>query len=155
MGLLRRSVTSPPATPPRTWLMKCGRRCSPSVRRSSPRSSCTRRTRIVASSWASCRSRPSSRKWTLVPSRSASQDGRGKLPTVVVAIGGRSIHSPLTWLSQGGVEILVLDKPLQVGAHRDEAILDPEVLLAVHVREIEAALRFGLRGDHLGDDLGC
>src|SRR5262245_17948632 len=51
--------------------------------------------RLVASSWASFRAAPSSRKLTRLRSVAPSQPGRGKLPMVVVAMGGSCIASPL------------------------------------------------------------
>src|SRR3990170_1676717 len=50
--------------------------------------------RVVASSWASFRTAPSSRKFTWVRAETASQAGRGKLPMVVVAMAGSCILIP-------------------------------------------------------------
>src|SRR5262249_37622390 len=76
------------------WKMKPSRRCSPSVRRSSPSSSCSRRVTRVASSMASRSASPSSLKVTRLRSVSASQCGRGKLPMLVV-VSGPSLITPL------------------------------------------------------------
>src|SRR5262249_39168087 len=127
MAFGRRLARSKPSILSRTWLMKLERRCSPSVTRSRPSSSCSQSTSSVASSWASRRASPCRRKLTSERSVPPSQPGRGKLPTVVAAMGGRFIGALLPGHIETSADLLHL------ALHDHFPAIDPDAKLHASV----------------------
>src|SRR5215472_16059185 len=84
MPISTRFVKSMPLTNSRKPWTKCCRDCSPSVMMSMPASSCCLMARSVASSFAVSRSAPASRHGAHSLPGSASHDGLGRLPAILV-----------------------------------------------------------------------
>ena len=85
MPIATRRPKSTPSICSRKPCTKCWRACSPSLTMSIPASSCSFTANTVASRFASARASPSTRHGAHSTRGSASQDGFGRLPAIVVS----------------------------------------------------------------------
>src|SRR5690242_9888211 len=100
MPIGTRRAKSMPSTPSRKPCTKCCRDCSPSLTMSMPQSSWVLSARSVASRLPSASATPSRRQAGHNFFGSASQDGFGRLPAIVVSSIGRAFCSAA---ERGGV----------------------------------------------------